>query len=193
MSTLCVSADLLAAGGFSGELVLSRLNRPDPSVCWEEQDLDDDHDYLDHDDSSAMGMIDTEQTAADDHDGNVQQQQQHWCQVQQGPLWGGCAAVAGAQQPGVQQEQQQPTHQQPHCSNMQQLPADQHQQQIPASFVELCRQQRQPALLQHQQRRLCNPLLGAAGPSAAEVLHSCRVTQSENGITNGIEIFRSCE
>lgn len=37
------------------------------------------------------------------------------------------------------------------------------------------------------------PLMGAAGPSAARVLHCCRVTQSENGITNGIEIFDSCE
>jgi hypothetical protein len=54
-------------------------------------------------------------------------------------------------------------------------------------------QQQQQLWRRQQQHEEHEVLLGTAGAAGCEVLHSCRVTQSENGITNGIEIFNSCE
>ncbi|WIA08841.1 hypothetical protein OEZ85_008262 [Tetradesmus obliquus] len=119
VSTLAVSCGLLAAGGFTGELVLGRLARHEPEACWGDEDSEYEED--------------TEEEPAEQRCWQERgQQQQHHPQQQQ------------------QQQQQQQRHE------------------------------------EHE------ALMGAAGPAACEVLHSCRVTQSENGITNGIEIFDSC-
>eukprot|EP00878_Enallax_costatus_P038731 GHUV01044190.1.p1 GENE.GHUV01044190.1~~GHUV01044190.1.p1 ORF type:complete len:157 (-),score=55.94 GHUV01044190.1:479-928(-) len=61
----------------------------------------------------------------------------------------------------------------------------------PQAWQQASRHKQRHRVQQQCARHDC--LLGSAGPAAAEVLHSCRVTQSENGITNGIEIFNSCK
>lgn len=190
MSTLCVSGELVAAGGFSGELILGRLNRHEPDVHWGEPDeLDTGSDNLE---LALQSQYSTHIPNSITHSGG----QQQWQQVQQSTSWGSSQAAAGAQP----QQQHSFAH-----SSLQQLQTEmQHQQLLGQHLLPMVSQQQwqQQQVMPHRpelQRQRCQPqppqecLLGAAGPAAAEVLHCCRVTQNENGITNGIEVFQSCK
>ena len=122
-------------------------------------------------------------------------QQQQGQQRQQQPS----AGSWGSQPQHRQQQQQPPAHwsPQPHPLPPQQQQGREqqrylgHKQQLGSPMRSVHQQGWQP----HQQRQgeEDEVLMGAAGPAAARVLHCRRVTQSENGITNGIEIFDSCE
>jgi hypothetical protein len=285
VSTLCVSGGLLAAGGFTGELVLGRLARSEPGACWG----DEDSEYEDeHEDEAGLDEVVEQQHGKQQESGagssscvgvqaagssssaavageyyqqqlQQQQQQQRWVSsYQKLPLWTAAGSssrfaqggqswqaeelrVASSQHAAATQryvwgwEHQwtglKPQPQQQQCSSQQGLlqchqqqawqqrrgcrrQQQQQQQHEWPSLVRLrhepgspqqqdqqcaqdCMQQRhhqqQQQRRQQQQHDDQEVLMGASGPAACEVLHSCRVTQSENGITNGIEIFNSCE
>jgi hypothetical protein len=257
-----VSGGLLAAGGFTGELVLAQLSRTDEEA-WDDDDDDDDdceddeEDDYEHEAAAAAeisddimqedglgkGQASAEAAVAGDAAATFYRNvQQHSCgscswaampSVPAGPAQRAHAArprqlqqqqqQAGhclsrpislegylqdvqQQQPGVKQQdlswhrkwqqQQQLRLWQQHWQpwRQQQWRQQQHRgQQQGQSWPLPALHHRQQQQQQQQQPAGRDVVLGAAGPAAAEVLHCCRVTQSENGITNGIEICNSCK
>eukprot|EP00775_Hariotina_reticulata_P005629 gene5629-5868_t len=126
VSTLCVSGGLLAAGGFTGELVLARLWRTDEEAWDEDEDKED----VDQDDEAAVAAA-----AVEDLGDGMDQDGPGWCQTSVESM-AAAGEAAAADQGNVQ-----------------------HRPNVLGGWSEV---------------------------------PSCAIDKSENGITNGIEIFNSC-
>ncbi|KAF8072788.1 SPBC2A9.03 [Scenedesmus sp. PABB004] len=209
VSSMCVAGELLAAGGFTGELVLARLDKREPGWSSEEEEAAEAAEQAAAAaDSAAMDTAENgwdgpdEAAAQAERPWQLHQQQQQQPQQPQQPLgqpgqpprawacrqqqWPGVALLEQAQSRAREQQQpQQPQQRQPHAG-----PPRVRRRPQPAQQPAQQQAQRPPpggGAQSGGERVMC-----AAGPEAAELWHSCRVTQSENGITNGIEIFDSC-
>jgi hypothetical protein len=244
VSTFCVHEGFLAAGGFSGELVLASMQHTEQGPAWDHADQPGrpqgtatvqqqqyNSDFVMETDYQSVDMQQRQQ--------REQEQDQQAFLIQQQVLRAASQLYPGVPLRDRQPHQQQraslgwPQQQQQHDHPLAQQQADpwrqqqqcqQHspgaaaapwpslpvgqghtplnmpqQQQSHKQHTSSPRQVAQQQGWQQQQQRYdphgvqAEPLMGAAGPSAARVLHCCRVAQSENGITNGIEIFDSCE
>jgi hypothetical protein len=239
VSTLCVHEGLLAAGGFTGELVLASMQHTEQAPAWDRDDQPGAA-TLQQQQHSSDCVMDTDDQSGDLQQGQQREQgqDQQAFLIQQQVLRAANQLYPGAQLRDWQPHQQQwaslglPQQHQQHDQHLAQqatnawrprqqcqqhtpgaaaapwpsLPVGQghapsnmlQQQQWQKQHSSSPRQVTQQQGWQQQQRfdphgTQAEPLMGAAGPSAARVLHCCRVTQSENGITNGIEIFDSCE